>query len=43
MGGKQPKQAPPPKMDIMDAVLELKMSAKQFSSQAKRAEKDKKK
>jgi len=41
MGGKQPK--PQPKMDIMDAILELKMSAKQFNMQSKRAKKEQKK
>ena len=30
-------------MDIMDAVIELKMSAKTFSMQSKKAEKEKKK
>ena len=40
---KKGKQAPPPKMDIMDAILELKMSSKQFAMQSKRAEKEKKK
>jgi hypothetical protein len=41
MGGKHPK--PQKKMDIMDVILELKMSAKTFAIQSKRAAKEKKK
>jgi hypothetical protein len=40
MGGKKSKPKGPPKMDIMDAILELKMSAKQFNMQSKRAKKE---
>ncbi len=39
MGQKKAKPAPP-KMDIMDAILELKMSAKQFNMQSKKAKKE---
>lgn len=42
MGHKQSKE-PPKKMDIMDAIIELKMSSKSFSMQSKRAKKDQKK
>ena len=39
MGQKKAKPQKP-KMDIMDAILELKMSGKQFSMQSKKAKRE---
>ena len=38
--GNKPKKQAPPKMDIMDAILELKMSAKTFNMQSRKAKKE---
>ena len=43
MGGGDSKPKPQPKVDIMDQILEIKMSSKRFKMQSKKAEKEKKK
>lgn len=41
MGNEGKKQAPPP--DINDVILNMRMTAKRFESESKRAEREKKK
>jgi len=40
MGNEAPTKAPPKPMDPMDAILDMRMTAKSFERESKKAEKE---